>query len=98
MDEQLNWLIENNHLSCVRTCVFHFLNSINYQVHLIEKETDYSSYLYELRKKGRVLVKRYGKQYGITLKKNPELYEAGYPWLMRLYWFLRAKITSTNNK
>lgn len=90
--EQLQWLIDCGYEECVKTCLIHFLSSLHYYEHQINKIVEYKKYAREMRKTSRKLLRKYGKKYAIIVKNYPQLYETGYPRCMGLYWMIKEQL------
>lgn len=91
--DQLQWLINYGYEECVKTCLIHFLSSLHFYEHQINKIEKYKKYAREMRKTSRRLLRKYGKKYAISVKDYPQFYEVGYPRCMGLYWIIRARIS-----
>ena len=89
--EQLQWLIEHGYDDCVKTCLCHYLSALYYHQGSIRGIPEYKSYARTMRRISRNVLRKHGRKYGIGLREYPQLYQAGYPWLVELYWMLKAQ-------
>ncbi len=91
-NKQLQWLQAHGYGECVRTCLLHFLEALHYNEHQIHRTSEYSEYARKMRRISRMLIRKYGKKYRISVKEYPALFETGYPRTMAMYWFLAAQL------
>ncbi len=90
--EQMKWLISHNYEDCVKTCLLHYLNTLNYNEYQIHNDKRYQKYARTMRNICRQMLWRYGMKYKINIKQYPRFYQTGYPKFMAFYWFVKAQI------
>lgn len=89
---QLRWLAEHHHDDCVKTCLCHYLSALHYHQSLIREIPEYKKYAQIMRRAARGSLRKYGKKHGLSLKDHPQLYQAGFPHLVEMYWIANAQL------
>lgn len=96
--QQLQWLAEHRHDDCVKTCLCHYLSALHYHQSLIRGIPEYKQYARTMRGAARNALRRYGKRCTLSLREQPQLYQAAYPRLVELYWMMNAQLSKLKPK
>lgn len=96
--EQLQWLIDHNYDECVKTCLCRYLSTLHYNISLIQGISEYKKYARTMRKICREMLRKYGKQYALTIEEYPQFYQAAYPHFTEMYWIAKSQVNKLKRK
>lgn len=96
--DQLQWLIDHNYDECIKTCLCRYLSTLHYNISLIQQIPEYQKYTRTMRKICREMLRKYGKQYTLTIEEYPSFYQAAYPHATQIYWVAKAQINKLNGR
>lgn len=96
--DQLHWLIEHHYDACVKTCLCRYLSTLHYNISLIREIPEYQKYARTMRKICREMLRKYSKEYSITLEGYPQFYQAAYPHATQIYWIAKSQINKLRRR